>query len=128
AAAADVQRVLNTGEPHQSIWRSRWKWIALAVLAIALIYWFSVRSSTGKAIYTTQPVTRGDLTITVTATGTLQPTNQVDIGSELSGTIRSVFADYNDEVKKGDVLAELDTTRLEAQVQQAQNAVASAEA
>ena len=78
--------------------------------------------------YTTQEVTRGDLTVTVTATGNLEPRNQVDIGSELSGTIRSVTADVNDTVKAGQVLTKLDTSRLEAQVLQAQSSLASAEA
>jgi len=52
--------------------------------------------------------------ITATATGTIEPTNLVEISSELSGTLASVKADFNDPVKKGDVLAELDTRRLEA--------------
>jgi HlyD family secretion protein len=64
----------------------------------------------------------------VTATGTLQPTNQVDVGSELSGIVKSVEADFNDRVKVGQVLARLDTTRLEAQVLQAEAAVRAAEA
>src|SRR5690606_10818198 len=76
----------------------------------------------------THPVRRGDLTVTVTATGNLQPTNQVEVGTEISGTIRTVEVDYNDKVKAGQVLARLDTTRLEAQLQQAQAALATAEA
>ena len=59
--------------------------------------------------FTTAPVKRGDLTVEVSATGTLQPLIQVDISSELSGVVRSVNVDENDTVKKGDVLAELDT-------------------
>lgn len=128
ATAADVQRALGTATPRRTVWRSRWKWIALALLAALLAYGFFARNAAEKVTYSTEPVTRGDLTVTVTATGTLQPTNQVDIGSELSGTVREVFADYNDQVKKDAVLAKLDTTRLEAQVLQAQNALASAEA
>jgi HlyD family secretion protein len=50
--------------------------------------------------YTTASVARGNLTVSVPATGTLQPTNQVDISSELSGTIATVDADFNDTVKK----------------------------
>jgi HlyD family secretion protein len=59
---------------------------------------------------------RGDLTVTVTATGTLQPTHQVQVGVEVSGTMKTVAVDYNDWVKVGQVLARLDTTKLEAQV------------
>ena len=65
--------------------------------------------------YTTAEVTRGDLTVIVTATGTLQPTNTVEVGSELSGIIKSVEVDFNDRVEVGQVLARLDTSKLEAQ-------------
>ena len=71
---------------------------------------------------------RGDLTVIVTATGTLQPTNKVDVGSELSGIIKSVEVDYNDRVKVGQVLARLDTSKLEAQVTQSRAALESAKA
>jgi HlyD family secretion protein len=73
-------------------------------------------------------VQRGDLTVIVTATGTLQPTNEVDVGSELSGIIKSVEADYNDKVKVGQVLARLDTSKLDAEVTQSKAALESAKA
>jgi HlyD family secretion protein len=78
--------------------------------------------------YTTEPARRGDLTVTVTATGTLQPTVQVDVGSELSGTVRKVLVDFNDSVKVGQTLAVLDTSKLAAQVLQSKAAVAAANA
>jgi HlyD family secretion protein len=78
--------------------------------------------------YSTEPARRGDLTVTVTATGTLQPTNQVDVGSELSGTIRTVSADFNDTVKVGQELAKLDTSKLDSAVLQSRAAVESARA
>ncbi len=78
--------------------------------------------------YHTQKVQRGDLTITVTATGNLAPTNQVEIGSELSGIIDAVYVDDNDRVTAGQVLAKLDTTKLNAEVLQAKAALASARA
>jgi len=71
---------------------------------------------------------RGDITVSVTATGNLQPINQVDVGSELSGIIKSVDVDYNSKVKAGQVLARLDTAKLEAQRQQLQAAVEAAQA
>ena len=74
----------------------------------------------------TQEVTRGDMTVTVTATGNLEPRNQVDIGSELSGTIRAVNVDVNDEVKAGQVLADARHDAAQAQVLQAQSSLASA--
>ena len=107
----------------------RWAgWGAAALVAIVIGYFIFGRDGGSGTKYTTQEVTRGDLTVTVTATGNLEPRNQVDIGSELSGTIRSVAVDVNDTVKAGQLLTQLDTSRLEAQVLQAQSSLASAEA
>jgi HlyD family secretion protein len=58
--------------------------------------------------YRTESVTRGNLDVKGSATGTLQPTNKVEVGSELSGLIETVFVDENDTVKKGQELARLD--------------------
>jgi len=103
-------------------------WLALAgVLAVIVIAW-GTHDSAATVQYQTQDVRRGALTVTVTATGNLQPTNQVDVGSELSGTIKSVAVDFNDHVKVGQVLARLDTTKLEAQVAQSRATLASAQA
>lgn len=103
-------------------------WIGGGALALLLLA-FVVFGRGGDPIrYSTVPARRGDITVTVTATGTLQPTVQVDVGSELSGTIRSVEVDFNDAVKVGEVLANLDTTRLDAQVLQSKAAVESAQA
>lgn len=108
---------------------TRWLiWGAVVVaLAIAGLAWFMWGRIEGVQ-YETAAVRRGNLTVTVTATGTLEPTNQVEVGIEVSGTIRTVEVDYNDRVKVGQVLARLDTTKLEAQVQQSQAALASARA
>lgn len=78
--------------------------------------------------YVTEPVRVGDITTRVSATGTLSPTNSVDVGSELSGTIAAVLVDYNDRVKKGQVLAVLDTTKLKQQIAKSQAALKAAEA
>ncbi len=78
--------------------------------------------------YATQPVQRGDLQVIVTATGAVQPTDQVDISSELSGTIRAVNVTYNSSVRRGEVLAELDTNKLLADVENARAQLASAQA
>ena len=74
------------------------------------------------------PAEKGGLTVTVSATGTLQPLTQVDISSELSGVVRTVAVNENDLVHKGDVLAELDTTRLGAQVERAEASAKAAAA
>lgn len=70
--------------------------------------------------YTTVPATKADLTVQVSATGNLQPLTQVEISSELSGVVRSVSVNENQEVRKGDVLAALDTVKLEAQIERAE--------
>lgn len=66
--------------------------------------------------YITKSVKKGDLTVVVSATGNLQPTNSVDIGIEVSGTIKEIYVDFNDEVKEGQVMAKLDTEKLENEV------------
>ncbi len=124
----DIARTLDIHTREPKPWRRWIKWVALAVIALAVLVWIFGREGGDATKYVTQEVTRGDLTVTVTATGNLEPRNQVDIGSELSGTIRAVNADVNDEVKAGQVLALLDTTRLRAQVLQAESSLASAEA
>ena len=64
----------------------------------------------------TETVSRGNLTLTVAANGTIQPTRSVSIGSELSGTVKRVLVDVNDKIKKGQILVELDTAKLSDQV------------
>ncbi|MEZ5802597.1 MAG: efflux RND transporter periplasmic adaptor subunit [Rhizobiaceae bacterium] len=110
--------------------RRIWAYLGAAVLiaAGALGAWFWVSQPSTRTVFQTQPVERSDLTVEVTATGTLQPLVQVDISSELSGVVRAVLVDENQPVKKGDVLAELDTARLAAQVEGAEASAASVRA
>jgi HlyD family secretion protein len=112
----------------RSPWKRWLKWLAIALIAILAAYYFFGRGNAKTTTYKTQAVTRGDITVTVTATGNLEPRNQVDIGSELSGTLRQVNVDVNDVVQAGQLLAKLDTTRLQAQVLQARSSLQSAEA
>ncbi len=113
-------------------WR-RWAWYGAAFLVIALTgvaawAWFIHRANGAAPTYVTQPVSRGNLTLTVTANGTLQPTRSIAIGSELSGTVLRVNVDVNDQVKKGKVLVELDTAKLRDQILRSRAAVLSAKA
>ncbi len=111
--------------------RARWLWILLGTLlaalaAVLLVVWW--RGEGDAVRYLTEPVRRGDLTVLVTATGALEPTDQVDVGTEISGTIETVLVDFNDTVRAGQVLARLDVERLQAAVAQSQAAVSSARA
>jgi len=126
--------VAQTLEIDQSSGRrkglKRWLIVAFLVVVAAvttIVIWKRMEKS-NSVKYKTQEVVHGNLTVIVTATGTLQPTNKVDVGSELSGIIKSVEVDYNDNVKVGQVLARLDTSRLEAQVTQSKAALESARA
>src|SRR5690606_21493277 len=88
-----------------------------------------VGSGGGPAMrYVTEPASRGSLTVIVTATGTAQPTNKVDVSSELSGTVRRVMVDYNSTVKVGDLLAELETDKLNPTVESSRAKLVSARA
>ncbi len=100
--------------------------IAAAVI-VGVILWRNTQT-TPTVQFKTQEVRRGDLVVTVTATGNLQPTNLVDIGIEVSGTVATVDVDHNDQVRRGQTLAKLDTTKLEAQVLKSKAALEAADA
>ena len=126
---ADLTDLL--GEPVTHRWYRRpTLWVALAVLALGgagLWWWLASRAASAAPSYTTQTVARGNLTLSVTANGTLQPTRTISIGSELSGTVLKVNVDVNDRIKKGQVLVVLDTAKLRDQILRSQAAVASAQ-
>ncbi len=105
--------------------------LAVVALLVALVaaggfwYWSSGASA---AEYMTAKVERGNLHNTVTATGTLQAVTTVQVGSQASGTISALYADFNSTVKKGQLLAQLDPSVMQAQVQQARANLAQAQA
>ncbi len=105
--------------------------LAFVAVAVALLasagYWYW-GGSANAAEYMTARVERGGLRNTVTATGTLQAVTTVQVGSQASGTISALYADFNSTVRKGQLLAQLDPSVAQAQVQQAQANLAQAEA
>jgi HlyD family secretion protein len=108
---------------------SRRTWIAIAAGVVVLIVLAVILWPRGSnADYVTQAVTRGPLSVTVSATGTLQPRDQVDVGAEVSGRIDALYVDYNDHVKKGQKLAKINTDQIEAQLAQTRAALATAQA
>src|SRR5258706_72875 len=97
-----------------------------ALLALAAFYFWGGSSS--APVYMTAKVERGNLRNTVTATGTLQAVTTVQVGSQVSGTISALHADFNSVVKKGQVVAELDPSLAKAQVDQSRAALQQAQA
>jgi HlyD family secretion protein len=117
----DISEVLNLERPH----RGSRKAVILVLILLAIVggvFWKFRSPSDAKAManFETEPVRRGRLKIIVSATGTLKPVNQVDVGTEVSGIIREILVDFNDSVKKGQILARLDASSLEAQKLQAE--------
>ncbi len=110
----DVAKKLGLGGRRRLI--PRWGLYAIVLLAIAgaALYWTVLDDAQKDVKFITAEAVIGDLREIVTATGTVEPTNMVEISSELSGTLDKINVDFNDKVSKGAVLAELDTTKLEA--------------
>ena len=128
--AADLATLLD--ESSTSAWYRRpMLWVALVVALLAgagLWWWLASRAANAAPSYATQAVTRGNLTLLVTANGTIQPTRSINIGSELSGTVLKVNVDVNDQIKKGQVLVVLDTAKLRDQILRSKAAVTAAKA
>jgi HlyD family secretion protein len=109
-------------------WR---KWIVLALIAgvvvtVGILFFAGEHSEPPQ--YQTATVTRGDLTQAVTATGTLNPVTNVTVGSQISGIIQKLYADWNSPVKAGQVVAQLDPATYQAAVAQAQGDLANSKA
>jgi HlyD family secretion protein len=107
------------------------RFLPLGVIIVALlIILFVVRRCTQSSAsgYLTATVTRGPITQLVTATGTLNPVVNVQVGSQVSGNIQKLFADFNSQVKSGQVVAQIDPALFQAAVTQAEGDLATAQA
>jgi HlyD family secretion protein len=102
--------------------------LTAAALAGGAWWWFDKRAASDQPQLRTAKVERGTLTATVAASGTLAATVQVQVSSQVSGQIREVLADFNAEVKKGQVIARIDPETFEYRVRQAQADVDAAQA
>lgn len=125
---AELDEFLGTPPASPRAKYIKWGAIAVVALLVLLLAWRFVAGSAAEVNYATEEVRRGDLTVSISATGNLQPTNQVDVGSELSGTVTQVLVDNNDRVVKGQLLARLDTARLQDVINQSRAQLASAQA
>jgi HlyD family secretion protein len=130
SAPADVASLL--AEPAARKWFLRPLLWALVLLALAIAggvwWWLDQKATKAAPTYNTQPAARGNLTLTVMANGTIQPTRSINIGSELSGTVLKVNVDVNDRITKGQVLVVLDTAKLRDQILRSKATVAAANA
>src|SRR3954471_10333674 len=102
--------------------------VIVAAVGGSVYAYYSYRKGGVKPNVTTAPVTRGDVVETVGATGTLQAVTTVQVGTQVSGTIQSLYADFNSLVKKGQVLARLDPSLFQTQIEQARANLARAQA
>lgn len=127
---ADLAGIVQQAAPH----RTRWLRYTILLLIIALgvgawLWWEQrVQAQQNVSPYATEEIKRGDIKLTVMATGNLEPTNEVTIGSELSGIILDVLVDVNDRVKKGQPLARLDTSKLAQTTESSRASLNSAKA
>jgi len=108
--------------------RSHPKWSIVIGLVAALVIYLVLKPTPKAYEYVAQAVDRGEVTRRVTASGKLRALNTIKVGAEVSGQITRVYVDFNSPVTKGQILAEIDPTRLRARAQQARAQVATAEA
>lgn len=109
---------------------SRWRIVVVSVVLIIALFGFA-RTLFGDddgPTYRTQAVMRGELVVDISATGALAPLNEVQVGTEISGIVESVLVDFSDPVTRGQVLARINTERLDASTDQARASLALAEA
>src|SRR5256886_12265126 len=103
-------------------------WVALIIALLIVAFVVHQCRNAGGANYQTAIVTRGAITQAVTATGTLNPVLNVQVGSQVSGNIAKLFVDFNSQVKAGQAVAQIDPALFQAAVTQAEGDVASAQA
>lgn len=114
----DINQHLGRTKKTRPWWRRNLWWEIPVAIVLAIIL-YVVFGPKPHPTYTFQPVNRGGLTLVVSATGTLAPRMQVDVGAEVSGRIDGLYVDYNDHVTKGQKLAQINTDQIQAQLDQA---------
>ncbi|MDR1361091.1 MAG: efflux RND transporter periplasmic adaptor subunit [Rickettsiales bacterium] len=107
--------------------KRKWLWIAAAVVLGIIIAFSGSSKKSASGEYATVVITRGNLKQVVTATGEIKPLNTIKVGSQVSGNIEKIFVDFNDTVKKGDILLTIDPSVLQASADEAKASLDSAE-
>ncbi len=101
--------------------------IIVVLVALAAVWYFFFRKKENPVVITTQKPFYGHISTSVTATGAVQPVDTVAVGTQVSGILKYIYADFNSEVKKGQLLAELDKVLLQAEVDRNRGQVANAQ-
>ena len=107
------------------------KMLSFGAIAAGIAWgvWYGFFRDEGtEYVYRTQPVTRGSISATVSATGSVNPVEMVDVGTQVSGTIKEIYVDYNSRVTKGQLVAMLDTDMLQSRIEEAKASLALAQA
>lgn len=94
--------------------------IVIVVVAVGAKFLFGGSGSSSKLSYATATVGRSDISNSVTATGTIEPVTEVEVGTQVSGIIDKIYVDYNSVVKEGQLIAEMDKVTLESELASAQ--------
>ncbi|MDO8465267.1 MAG: efflux RND transporter periplasmic adaptor subunit [Gallionella sp.] len=102
--------------------------IAIAALTAGIVTYRQLYMASPEQQYRTQPVEKGDISQTVSANGTINPVSLVNVGTQVSGTVKKLYVDFNNKVEKGQILLELDDALLSAQLKQSRANVQSAAA
>lgn len=123
-----ARELLDDGRRRPWYVRAAFWGAAVALAGAGGWYWYASMDEGSGPSYVTETVERGNLSVTVSADGTLNPMRTVTLGSELSGIVRQVNVDVNDKVVEGQTLIELDTRNLEAKVASARASLTSAKA
>lgn len=101
--------------------------LLVPLMAGAGLWYWTTKSESKQDRYKTQPIDRGDIVQNISANGTLNPVVLVNVGTQVSGTVYKLFADFNDQVKEGQILVELDPSLFEAQLRQSEASVLNAQ-
>ncbi|MET0183371.1 MAG: efflux RND transporter periplasmic adaptor subunit [Caulobacterales bacterium] len=123
-----VQKALTRVDVGKLRMDKRVLWGGAAVLVAVIAGWFLIGARQDSEPYRTSPADRGEITRVVSATGALKPLVSVDVGSTVSGPVKTVEVDFNSNVRQGQVLARLDPESFEQRVQQAQATLRQAQA
>lgn len=126
SASSTISRVLGVGKRATPWWR-RWWVIAIALIVISLAAWWLLTPG-AKIEYIKGKSEVATIRALVTATGTLQPIDKVTVGAEVSGRVDEILVDFNSQVKKGDIIARINTDELKARAVQTRASVEQAEA